>query len=190
MARRIPRVVVWLNINFINHFNVFFFYTTICSLCSTMANQTTGNNYNRKFFDGTSIHAVHFVFGLQRKYRKSWGALCLVSLACLLWLAINNIRLYQKHDIATNWVYQNSSEIDFPAISICNENVVKRSFVGPIPVALDAMSSFFVERASDSRMQYEVLYKILTACKTPYLLLYVLFRTTNRATLRRTFIVF
>lgn len=87
---------------------------------------------NKEHFESTSIHGVRFILGHNRKYFFIWLIVSVASLSGLFYLCENSIKLYLQNNVTTTFVYNTLQKSDFPAISICSQNLVQRNVAGSI----------------------------------------------------------
>lgn len=87
----------------------------------------------RDFCDTTSIHGLRYIGGNNPPpigYRIIWGVIWIIMFVLCIWLCTNSIQQYLAYDVNTATTFQVVAQIDFPGITVCNENLYRRSRVG------------------------------------------------------------
>lgn len=112
----------------------------------------------KNFFDGTSIHGLPYIFGRSRKHFIIWTLLTLISLAFLLWMSINSVKMYLQNNVTTTFVYDTLSEVDFPAVSICNENLLQRKLTSNSFLKFNWLYALDLYQPSDGH-NFDTVYK-------------------------------
>lgn len=87
----------------------------------------------RDFCDTTSIHGLRYIGGNNPPplgYRIIWGVIWVIMFVLCIWLCTNSIQTYLAYDVNTATTFQVVEKIDFPGITICNENQYRRTVVG------------------------------------------------------------
>lgn len=98
-------------------------------------------NKFKEFFENSTVDGLRYVFGHSRKRRLFWIGLLGFAFSMTIWSGVNSILIYQRFDVSTTVVYESFGERDYPAISICTENLFKRSKVGSNEILLSMISS-------------------------------------------------
>ncbi|XP_065057267.1 acid-sensing ion channel 3-like isoform X2 [Rhopilema esculentum] len=82
----------------------------------------------REFSEATTVHGLRFVnFGQSLKRRLFWGALVLVGTALFASQFIETVGNYFKFKVNTVVYLSNDGNTKFPAITICNQNALRKS---------------------------------------------------------------
>ena len=86
--------------------------------------------FNR-WLDSTSIHGIAHVFhGKSTCRRIFWAIIFLIALGVCLFEVVDRVRFFFSHPTSTTTTFesQKDSLADFPAVTFCNLNPVKRTF--------------------------------------------------------------
>lgn len=102
------------------------------------------------FFDQTSIHGIRYIFGHYDKLLKIlWALLFLTCFSFMTWRGVTSIQQYLQNNVTVSMVYQPFDVLDFPAVTICNENMFLRDKLGAkhgeMTPLLDAVSLFVAD---------------------------------------------
>ena len=62
-------------------------------------------------------------------FRVIWGVLFVTAQAACMYYFVNGLIKYYNYPIATKFEYVQVEEIDFPSVTICNYNQIRKSFV-------------------------------------------------------------
>lgn len=118
----------------------------------TVKNISYRLKFRKEFFQNSTIGGLRLVFGLNplsKHFRILWLFMWLMVVAYAFWLCSNSIIIYLKFDVKTSIRFEEVDELEFPAITICNENMFRRSFAGGSFFAMMAMANFFAKNPKD-----------------------------------------
>lgn len=87
-----------------------------------------GHTY--KFLTETSMHGLMHLKSKNKFNKGIWGSIVLVSLFLCTWQSIINIRDYLAYNVITKETYEMVPDIQYPAITIWNSNVFRRTIIG------------------------------------------------------------
>lgn len=83
-----------------------------------------------KYIESTTAHGVvHIFIGKSRIRKFLWLLIILASAGACLFNCIDRIRFLASRPTATTISLQREQEIDFPAVTICNLNMLKRDYL-------------------------------------------------------------
>lgn len=116
----------------------------------------------KDFCDATSIVGLRFIGGRKptNGFRRFlWLLIWITMFGLCSWQCANIIQTYLKSNVKTSTTFQTVSSINFPAITICNQNIFRRSVVGGSAELMIALATFFARNASEvSLMIKEVIF--------------------------------
>lgn len=108
----------------------------------------------REYCESAWIGGLRHVFGKSHaKFcRPSWFiwlVIWLFTISICGWSCAKIVQQYVQFDVKTQFVYQPNSEILFPAITLCNQNMYRKSiFAGTYSLWI-AFAEWFAEREQD-----------------------------------------
>lgn len=73
----------------------------------------------------------------------------LSQLALCAWLSCKIFIRYLQYDVATSTTFEVAQELPFPAITICNQNMFRKSVIGGNAVMMYAISAFYANNADE-----------------------------------------
>ena len=117
----------------------------------------------RKFVHSTTTHGVIHIFTGKSKIRRFlWLLLVLTSAGgCLYDIAISICRL-TRGDTDTNVSIQEPKSVNFPAITLCNLNIVRRSYLKNVSSELVELIEKVYELESNQRCNESVVNQSFT----------------------------
>lgn len=125
-----------------------------------------------EFCDQTALVGLKYIGGNERRakglYRLLWIALWLSQLSLCSWLSCNLMLRYFQYDIKTSTTYNSVNELSFPAITICNENIFRKSMVGGNYPLMYMIASYFAKNKQNlANMTNEVrkFWRAVYRCK-------------------------
>lgn len=101
-----------------------------------------------KFCEKTTIQGFKFIFPkkpLHNKYRVIWAVIWLAMVSLALWLCAKSTQRFFEYRIKTRMYYQKMKEVQFPAITFCNQNMLKRSIAGSSDALLTLLEFYTTE---------------------------------------------
>lgn len=105
------------------------------------------DNYSwYNFCNQTSIHGLHYIHRrkqLQMGCRFLWIVIWLIMFSLAVWFCAKSIITYLRYEIKAEMFYQQQDELQFPAVTFCNLNVIKRSISGSSP-SIITLTDFYV----------------------------------------------
>lgn len=104
------------------------------------------------FCTDTAIVGLRFIGGKRQSkgiFRWLWIILWLSQFGLCCWLSASLFERYLKYDTKSSTTYLQQAELSFPAITICNQNMFRRSVIGGDIGAIIAMSSYFANDLSE-----------------------------------------
>ena len=125
---------------------------TTKSLCASDRNLTDRakvevvsviNNAKEDFLTSTTFHGLSYIHGSKSMYRRViWALLFLVSTICLLVSLYLSLEKYLLYKTIVSTTITRSTELEFPAMTICNLNYFRKSKIvdGPLKHFLDHQS--------------------------------------------------
>ena len=108
----------------------------------------------KNFGSYTTLHGLHFLFDSNATVRRLlWSALMIV---CIVFLVLNLKENYSKllrYDSLVTKDVEHSKSLLFPAVSICNQNMIRKSKIlgSDAQVYLDSLDYFKVEYSKKQR---------------------------------------
>ena len=99
------------------------------SACEQTPQDLTKNEKLLKDFSSyTTLHGLHFLFDSQSKVRRLVWVVLLIGCAIVLVVQFQNSwGKYKQYLTITSKEIEKSDKLLFPAVSICNQNIMKRS---------------------------------------------------------------
>lgn len=100
---------------------------------------------SKQFFENATIGGLRRLFGehpLKMPYSMMWAVMWLCAVGYAFYLNILTIIIYCKFDVKTKITYETADEFNFPAITMCNENIFRRSVVGGSFLAMVMLASY------------------------------------------------
>lgn len=91
------------------------------------------------FCEHTTIQGLKFIFRrkpLKLPYQMIWIVIWLAMFGLAMWLCTCSTLRYLQYGVKTHMYYEKADELTFPAITFCNQNLVKRSIVGSSPTLI------------------------------------------------------
>lgn len=148
-----------------------------------------------KFCESTTIHGVYDIresIQSQKPGRSCfWITVFFICILATGWQFCNNLILYFDFDVSTSISYQTKSELVFPAITICNENIYRKSvaanselilfmsgFNGKVNELNRTINEVSVRDCNENQFEYCTFYHYHTLS-----LLYIYFRTTKHVSI-------
>ncbi|XP_057181173.1 acid-sensing ion channel 1B isoform X1 [Triplophysa rosa] len=95
------------------------------------------------FFDGCSVHGANHIFAEDKKFsvrQGLWAVVFLMAVSMFLVQVLDRVIYYLQYDHVTMLDERNAKNITYPAITLCNYNMIRRSqlsysdllFMGPL----------------------------------------------------------
>ncbi|XP_033126039.1 degenerin mec-10-like [Anneissia japonica] len=91
---------------------------------------------SREFGSNTSSHGIPRIVGAASCFgRLVWSCLYFTCLAVCLWQAYRLVQTYLNFEVTILYNVKNAEgrEVDFPAVTFCNTNPVRRSMLATVP---------------------------------------------------------
>lgn len=106
----------------------------------------TNNKTWGRFCDKTSIHGLHYIGGTNPpkkiKWRILWGIIWISMFGICVWLCMKIVNTYLQANVVTSSTFVWQKELEFPSITICSENIFKKSKVGNSWQLMKIMATF------------------------------------------------
>ncbi|XP_032238531.2 acid-sensing ion channel 2 isoform X2 [Nematostella vectensis] len=84
----------------------------------------------KEFSGYTTLHGFHFLVDSYSVTRRVvWTCFIVISLGFLLYQLVNGIKNYNDRGIIMSRSVEEPNEVDFPAVTICNQNIMKKSLI-------------------------------------------------------------
>lgn len=102
-----------------------------------------------KFFRESTFGGLHFVAGFGYNSlicNIVWILLFLLSTSLMIYSVIDICARYFQYDVNTLEYHEVDEELDFPAITFCNQNEYKKSVIGGSMTAMIAMAANFAKK--------------------------------------------
>lgn len=95
------------------------------------------------FFDGCSVHGANHIFAADNKFsvrQGLWAVVFLMAVSMFVVQVVDRVIYYLQYDHVTMLDERNAKNITYPAITLCNYNMIRRSqlsysdllFMGPL----------------------------------------------------------
>lgn len=94
----------------------------------------------KDFCEATTVHGLLHLSRTKCPLKFLWIILCGVMLFCTVWYCTMSVLQYLRFDIKTTITYENLQELDFPAVTFCNQFQYRRSVIGSNPMILIPMT--------------------------------------------------
>lgn len=102
-------------------------------------------NFRKRFFEYTTIGGLRYVFGrkpLSKPYRLLWFCMWLTIVCYASYLCSQSMIKYLQYYVKTTIRYETVGQMEFPAITICSENMFRKSAIGGSLFAMLALAEF------------------------------------------------
>lgn len=112
----------------------------------------------RKFCDQTKLAGLNLIGGTLRVSKYDRMLLFFVWSVCLtlrLFKCNSSIEKYMKYDVKTKFVYNSVPKQNFPAITFCNVNFMRKSVVGTMDALIEAMSRWLSQTEAEAKKTSE-----------------------------------
>lgn len=83
-----------------------------------------------KFCTDSSIHGLFHIRQSKPIWKIPWTLLLTFMIFLTTWCCVNSVVLYYRYDVKTSMQYDEVDQIQFPAITFCNQFGLLKSIVG------------------------------------------------------------
>ena len=106
-----------------------------CHRDETIKRQSGSNEIVLHYFADTTLHGLNHacLAGVTKVRRGLWLLLLLAMTACYLTLTVYSVQRYYKYESATSFSRKSVDSLDFPAVSVCDINLVPKSAIDADP---------------------------------------------------------
>lgn len=112
----------------------------------------------KEFCQTTSIHGFYFIFhGIAR---IPWSLLTIGTISICLWQCDLNLQTYLTYDVKTTFTSNFVNETDFPSITFCSRNYLKRSGWSYVPAAPYILAAALAENIKNDTMYKDLAEKV------------------------------
>ncbi len=107
----------------------------------------------KKYIQSTTIHGiVHVFIGKSYIRRGFWFVIMLAAASACIYNCADRIKFFISSPTATSITLQRKQEIDFPAVTICNLNMLRKEYLEKYNLD-DLVRNIFLDDISDPRVQ-------------------------------------
>jgi Amiloride-sensitive sodium channel len=119
----------------------------------------------QQFSRDTTIHGIRQMFRREHHggLRVAWAMVFIACTLATVNLVGQSLSRYLEYNVKTTTSLEHTTEVVFPAITFCNENLVRRSVVGGSSTFLRGIVPFVLSDAADFAQKYR---EVLTVCHT------------------------
>ena len=106
-----------------------------CHRDETIKRESGSNEIVLHYFADTTLHGLNHacLAGVTKVRRGLWLLLLLAMTACYLTLTVYSVQRYYKYESATSFSRKSVDSLDFPAVSVCDINLVPKSAIDADP---------------------------------------------------------
>lgn len=98
-----------------------------------------------EFCDGTTIHGLRQIFGTNRPnvlHRAIWVVIWVLMFSICIYLCIGTVKRYSEANLITGSTFESTRDLEFPAITVCNNNMFRKSKVTNSPKFMKTLARF------------------------------------------------
>lgn len=115
------------------------------------------------FCDSTSIHGLVYIHRVKNILVKLFWIVCwFLMLSFILYFSTKSIIQYVRFDVNTKMVYETLEEIEFPAITFCNQFALRTIVRNEPAVFLAAVASYSPKLEYMPKIMKEVGFRLIS----------------------------